>query len=70
VLYDGIVDEKRPAGDNPMELCIKAGDGVTFANMHLDEMTGPVEFTPTFDLEKHACSPAALPAVTWNGLTP
>jgi parallel beta-helix repeat protein len=69
VLYDGIVDDKRPAGDNPMEICVQSAGENTFANLHLDQMSG-VSFAPTFDVQKHACALAALPAITWNGLTP
>ena len=34
LLYDGIHDERRPAGPNPMNICIQqAGDGLRFANI-------------------------------------
>ncbi|MFM8449592.1 MAG: parallel beta-helix domain-containing protein [Haliscomenobacter sp.] len=34
VLYDGILDEKRPAGKNPMEICIREqADGLRFASI-------------------------------------
>ena len=67
VMYDGVVDDKRPASANPMEICVKASAEATFANVHLDTMKG-LDFTPTFDAEKHACTAPVLAPVTWPGL--
>ena len=34
ILYDGILDDKRPAGTNPMDICIAdQGEGLRFANV-------------------------------------
>lgn len=34
ILYDGILDDKRPAGNNPMDICItEQAEGLRFANV-------------------------------------
>ncbi len=34
IIYDGIIDEERPAGPNPMNICIQQpGEGLRFANI-------------------------------------
>ena len=82
IIYDGILDPaKTTPADNPMQLCLKGNviggtspaKDASFANMHLDKLPkGSIDIGPylTTDTKPHACTPAALPAVTWPGLAP
>jgi parallel beta-helix repeat protein len=71
ILIDGILDEKKPAGANPMELCFKANKDATFANGHLDKLpSGSLDLTGilTTDATPHDCTLPALPKVTFPGV--
>ena len=71
ILLDGITDPAKPAGDNPMELCVKNNKDATFANAHLDKLPdGTLDLTGivTQDITPYDCSLPALPKVTFAGV--
>jgi len=54
ILYDGIIDEKRPAGPNPMNICIRQPEeGLRFANIDTANEFKNVQT----ELRPHDCSP-------------
>ena len=68
ILYDGLVDEKKPAGPNPAEICIRNNGAATFANLHLDKLDTNNPNLPkimTFDPKPYECTlpPVAAPNV-------
>jgi parallel beta-helix repeat protein len=71
VLIDGINDGTKPAGPNPMEICIKNNKDATFANAHLDKLPdGTLDLTGilTTDITPYDCTQPALPKVTFAGV--
>jgi parallel beta-helix repeat protein len=68
ILYDGIVDEKKPQGPNPAEICLRNNGSATFANLHLDKLDVKNPDLPkimTFDAKPYDCElpPVAAPNV-------
>jgi parallel beta-helix repeat protein len=63
VLYDGVVDDKLPAGANPMEICVHQG---SFGNMHLDKIDldhPDLGAAMSLDAAPYDCTLPSVPAV-------
>ncbi len=73
VLWDGIADPGKPAGPNPMQLCIKEPQASAVCNMHFDQLdTNAPDETKIIvcDATPFDCTLPPLPAVSFAGLTP
>jgi parallel beta-helix repeat protein len=73
VSYDGVVDPAKPAGPNPMNICIREASTSTFCNGHYDklDLLNPSEaMIVTCDVSPYVCTLPPLPPVKFPGLTP
>jgi hypothetical protein len=63
IIWDGVVDPNKPAGDASLKLCIKGNGSATFARIN-PNLPGVIDST---DLAAHDCTHAAIPGVpvTW-----
>jgi hypothetical protein len=76
VFYDGVVDPKKPAGPDPMQICIKEPHASAVCDLNLDMLnSSSSNLASILNCSSSAqaqfdCSLPAVPAVSFPGLTP